>query len=96
MNHEPNAWRSAPATTGYCPHGLVICQGNPAQGVAPCLSGEHHYCGHGYDTRITTKDGQPRCPHCRGITRQQRNRDTYRRWRDPNQTAIAEPLEERA
>ena len=90
MNDEPNAWRSAPATTGYCPHGLVICQGNPAQGVAPCLPGEHHYCGHGYDTRLTTKDGQPRCPHCRGVTRQQRNPDTYRRWRDTQQPAITE------
>ena len=88
-----NAWRYAPAATGYCTHGQPMCTGNADQGVAPCLPGEHHYCGHGYDTQLATKDRQPRCPHCRGITRQQRNRDTYRRWRDPNQTAIANPAD---
>jgi hypothetical protein len=79
---------NAPAATGYCQHGLPVCNGNPNQGVAPCLPSEHHYCGHGYDHDLATKDGQPRCPHCRGITRPQRNRDTYRPWRDRRQPAI--------
>lgn len=83
-----NARRFAPAATGYCTHGQPLCTGNPDQGVAPCLPGEHHYCGHGYDSSLTTKDGNPRCPYCRGITRARSNPDTYRRWRDPNQTAI--------
>lgn len=83
-----NAARYAPAATGYCGHGLVVCTGNPDQGVAPCLPADHHYCGHGYDTHLTTKDGDPRCPYCRGITRARSNPDTYRRWRDPQQTAI--------
>ena len=81
------AWRSAPAT-GYCPHGAALCVGNPDQGIAPCLATEHHYCGHGYDHDLTTKDGNPRCPHCRGVTRRQRNPDTYRRYRDTQQPAI--------
>ena len=80
------AWRSAPAATGYCPHGAPLCTGNPAQGVAPCLPIDHHYCGHGYDANLATKDGQPRCPDCRGVTRRERNPDTYRRRRDKDPT----------
>jgi hypothetical protein len=78
------------APTGYCPHGNVACTGNPDQGIAPCLPGDHHYCGHGYDAAMATKDGQPRCPHCRGVTRRQRNPETYRRWRDTAQPALNE------
>jgi len=64
---------------------------DPGAMVGEPRGAERTDCGHGYDTQLATKDGQPRCPHCRGITRQQRNRDTYRRWRDPNQTAITKP-----
>lgn len=89
MDDQQQPWRSAPAT-GYCPHGAPLCTGNPAQGVAPCLPVDHHYCGHGYDANLVTKDGQPRCPDCRGVTRSSRNPDTFRRWRDTRQPALSE------
>lgn len=78
--------------TTYCLHGQAPCTGNPTTNLAPCLPTEHHYCSHGYDTRRATSDGQPRCPHCRGVTRAHANPDTYRRRRDnTHQPALSTP-----
>jgi hypothetical protein len=69
------------AQNGYCPHGEVICPGDPDKGLAGCGPGDYHYCGHGFDARLTTSDGQPRCSFCRGVSREQRNRETFSRRR---------------
>ena len=76
---------TALAMTGYCTHGSSPCTGNPTADVAPCLPTEHHYCGHGYNAKQATNDGQPRCPYCRGVTRRERNPDTYRPRREPKE-----------
>jgi DNA-directed RNA polymerase subunit RPC12/RpoP len=55
---------------------------------APAATGYCLHCGHGYDANLVTKDGDPRCPYCRGVTRARSNPDTYRRWRDTNQPAL--------
>jgi hypothetical protein len=82
-------WRGA-ATTGYCVHAQSPCRGDPDRQLPACLASEHHYCGHGVDSRQVTSDGQPRCSYCRGVTRREKNRDTWR----PRRPDIALPTEE--
>lgn len=67
--------------TRYCPHGSPqpACDGDRLS--APCLDGEYVYCVHGVDLRRQTRNGEPHCPWCRGITRRQRNPSTWRRPR---------------
>lgn len=80
----PNYQQTTVATIGgWCQHGERPCGGNPDSGLAPCAGSDHHYCPHGWDARRQTTDHEPRCPTCRGITRPQRNRDTYRPARRP-------------
>ncbi len=62
----------------FCPHGQNPCIGNPDRGIPPCHPGEYIYCAHGIDDRALTKDTDSRCPYCRGVTRKERNRDTWR------------------
>lgn len=73
-----DGWGSA--LTRYCQHGDPEGTCTGARGYAPCAQDEYTYCQHGGDIRATTKEGAPRCPWCRGVTRKQRNRDT---WQPP-------------
>jgi hypothetical protein len=77
-----DGWRYAP--TPYCPHGcpLPSCQGSVASGVAPCADGDYRYCAHGVPLKVT-RDGQPLCAACRGVSRRQRNPDTWQPIRHP-------------
>jgi hypothetical protein len=68
-----------PAATGYCQHGRSHCEGDLTKGIAGCLPGEFNYCAHGVFTGRSTTSGEHRCPYCRGVTRMERNRDTYRK-----------------
>jgi len=72
-----DGWR-ADALTRYCAHGSPepACEGD--RRYAPCLPGEFTYCAHGIDTRARTKDAEPSCSYCRGITRRYRNPGTWR------------------
>jgi hypothetical protein len=83
------AWTSA-AINGFCPHGSSPCRGDPTRQLAACHASEHHFCAHGIDARDSTSEGQHRCPYCRGVTRREKNRDTWR----PRRTDIALPTEE--
>lgn len=53
-----------------------MCEGSSR--TAPCASSEYTYCAHGVDTRKLTRDNQPRCAYCRGVSRRIANKDTWR------------------
>lgn len=57
--------------TGWCVHGYRPCPGFRAgdRGSDPCPAAAHHYCPHGIDSQQLTKDGESRCPYCRGAKR---------------------------
>lgn len=76
-----DGWRSADARAKCCVHGHPepACDGD--RRWAPCLPTEYVYCQHGVDMRSRTRDSEPRCCYCRGITRRQRNPAT---WRAPS------------
>lgn len=89
-----SAWTSSGAINGYCAHGQSPCTGNPSEQLAACLASEHHYCAHGIDARTSTKEGSHKCPYCRGVTRRERNPDTWRPRR-PDIALPATDLEDR-
>ena len=76
---DPHPWRHPPTQTrtAYCPHGAHPCAGNPTSGLPPCAADEHRYCPHGIDQKRTTKDHDPRCAYCRGVSARKKNPDTY-------------------
>jgi len=55
----------------FCPHGAEL--GDDRDRCRVCAPGDYHYCSHGVNQWVTTRDGQPSCPTCRGATRRSRN-----------------------
>jgi hypothetical protein len=60
--------------TRYCTHGSPepACGGGPL--IAACLPADYRYCAHGVQL------WGDHCAYCRGVTRRQRNPDT---WQPP-------------